>query len=140
DELIGDSKELTAKCGLRVTAQAPDDDEEPTVSYRGIGLRDHRKELIQSYADRPWLNHLQLHFDPATATLQQAAEHIADIFRLAEDIDHAAAAQRIYGIHISVGLPVTYYSDDVAPPMETYRFGLQARTPQVSDCKCTLPP
>src|SRR5699024_9280427 len=39
DELIEDPKELTAKFGLRVTAQAPVDDEEPTVSYRGIGLR-----------------------------------------------------------------------------------------------------
>ncbi|HIW47130.1 MAG TPA: hypothetical protein H9884_09575 [Candidatus Yaniella excrementigallinarum] len=138
DELIEDPKELTAKFGLRVTAQAPVDDEEPTVSYRGIGLRDHRKEIIQAYADRPWLNHLQLHFDPAPATLQQAAEHVAEIFRLAEDIDHAADAQRIYGIHISGGLPVNYDSDDVAPTMETYRFVLQAMTPELFDGKYTV--
>src|SRR5699024_11934316 len=86
DKLIKDQIELTSKFGLRVTAQAPVDDEEPTVYYRGIGLRDHRKEIIQAYADRPWLNHLQLHFDPAPATLQQAAEHVAEIFRLAEAI------------------------------------------------------
>src|SRR5699024_253050 len=62
----------------------------------------------------------------------------AEIFRLAEDIDHAADAQRIYGIHISGGLPVNYDSDDVAPTMETYRFVLQAMTPELFHGKYTV--
>ena len=135
DELIEDPKELTGQFGLRITAQAPVDDEQPTVSYRGIGLRDHRKDIIQAYVDRPWLNHVQLHFDPAPATLQQAAEHAAEIFRLAEDIDHAADVQRICGIHISDGLPINYDTDDVAPTMETHRFVHQAMTPELFDGK-----
>lgn len=138
DELIEDPNELTAEFGLRVTAQAPVDDEDPAISYRGIGLRDHRKEIIQAYVDRPWLNHVQLHFDPAPATLQQAAEHVSKIFRLSEDIDHAADVQRIYGIHISGGLPVNYDTDDVTPTMETQRFVLQAMTPELFDGKYTV--
>src|SRR5699024_7623391 len=97
--------------------------------HRGIGLRDHRQDLLQPYLDRPWLDQIDLNFAPPAATLQDAAEHLAAIYRFAEHLEHAAGAQRIRRMHSTCALPVHLHSDDVAPSMDNHRFALQATVP-----------
>ena len=138
DELVEQSEHLQPSLGLCVTPQAPVDDENPAHTHRGIGLRDHRQDLLQAYLDRPWLDQIHLNFAPPAATLQDAAEHVAAIYRFAEDLEHAAGAQRIRRMHITWGLPVNFVSDDVAPSMDNHRFALQATVPELFDGKYTI--
>lgn len=138
DKLIDDHEDAQTHMGLVVTSQAPVDDDDPAQTHRGIGLRDHREEILQAYVERPWLNQLQLNFATPPDNLQQAAEHVAAVFQLAEDIEHAAGAQRVQRIYLAGGLPVNLASDDVSPSIDNHRFVHQAMVPELFDGKYTI--
>ena len=138
DELVEQTEHIQPYLGLCVTPQAPVDDENPAHTHRGIGLRDHHQEILQAYLNRPWLDQIHLNFATPPATLQDAAEHVAAIYRFAEDLEHAAGSQRIQRIQITGGLPVNFASDDVAPSMANHRFVLQAIVPELFDGKYTI--
>src|SRR5699024_9589318 len=108
------------------------------ASHLGIGLRDHREDIIQSFKDRPWLAQLSLHFDAPPASLQQAAEQVGAIYQLAEDIEHAVGAQRVRHIHLSAGLPGNHTDDHGTPSLANHRFVHQAVVPDLFDGKYEL--
>lgn len=134
-ELIEDPEQDHTRIGLLVTPQPPVDDDDPTLTPRGIGLRDHRRQILQAYMDRPWLNQLHISFATPPDSLQQAAEHVAAIYQLAEDIEHAAGAQRIQRIYLAGGLPVDLTSDDATFTVANQRFVQQAMVPELFDGK-----
>ncbi|NWN88395.1 MAG: hypothetical protein HLX51_07615 [Micrococcaceae bacterium] len=124
--------------GLRITPQTSSDDGILAASHLGIGLRDHREDIIQSFKDRPWLAQLSLHFDAPPASLQQAAEQVGAIYQLAEDIEHAVGAQRVRHIHLSAGLPGNHTDDHGTPSLANHRFVHQAVVPELFDGKYEL--
>lgn len=138
DDLIDDPEQVQSHIGLVVTPQAPVDDDDPTQTHRGVGLRDHREDILQAYMQRPWLSQLQLNFATPPENLQDAAEHAAAIYQLAEDIEHAAGSQRIQRIFMTGGLPVNVASDDVTPSIDNHRFVHQATVPEFFDGKYTV--
>lgn len=138
DELVEQSEHVAPHLGLVITPQTPIDDEDPAHTHRGIGLRDHRQDILQAYLDRPWLDQVHVNFATPPATLQDAAEHVAEIYQLAEDLEHAAGTQRIQRIQMTGGLPVNFASDDVAPSISNHRFVLQATVPELFDGKYTI--
>ena len=124
--------------GLRVTPQTTGDDAILAASHLGIGLRDHREDIIQSFKDRPWLSPLSLHFDAPPASLQQAAEQVGAIYQLAEDIEHAVGAQRVTHIHLAGGEPANHTAGDGTPSLANHRFVHQAVVPELFDGKYEL--
>lgn len=135
DELFNELGQFQSRLGLYITAQTPVDDDDPALTPHGVGLRDHRQEILQAYAERPWLQDVHLNFATPPTSLQQAAEHIAAIYRLAEDIEQAAGSQRIRRIYLPEELPVHMTSDDAAPSIENHRFVQQAIVPELFDGK-----
>lgn len=138
DKLIDDPEQLDAHIGLVVTPQPPVDDDDPTQTPRGIGLRDHREEILQAYTDRAWLTQLHVNFATPPDSLQQAAEHVAAVYQLAENIEHAAGGQRIQRIHIAGALPVPETTDAADTTMANHRFVHQAMVPELFDGKYTI--
>ncbi|WP_343956494.1 hypothetical protein, partial [Yaniella flava] len=130
---IGDGALALPVIGLRITPQTSSDDGILAASHLGIGLRDHREDIIQSFKDRPWLAQLSLHFDAPPASLQQAAEQVGAIYQLAEDIEHAVGAQRVRHIHLSAGLPGNHTDVHGTPSLANHRFVHQAVVPELFD-------
>lgn len=135
DQLLSDPQSYAGAVGIRVTPQASADDDATTLAHMGIGLRDHRDELIQAFVDRPWLTQLHVSFDTPPTTLQQAAEQVAAAYQFAEDIEHAAGGQRIFRLHFPAVIPVNVTSDEVQPTFDNHRFVHQAMMPELFDGK-----
>jgi diaminopimelate decarboxylase len=135
DRLLSDPQHYGGTIGIRVTPQASADDDATTLAHIGIGLRDHREELIQAFLDRPWLTQLYVCFDTPPTTLQQTAEQVAAVYQFAEDIEHAAGAQRIFRFHLPAGIPVNLTSDEVQPTFDNHRFVHHAMMPEFFDGK-----
>ena len=137
-ELLTDPYHYAGSIGLVITPQASTDDNATEYAHRGIGLRDHRAELIESLLERDWLQHLEVSFDTPPTSLQQTAEQVAAVYRFAEDIEHAAGAQRIHRLSFPAGIPVTLDFDEVNPTFDNHRFVHQAMVPDLFDGKYEL--
>lgn len=135
DELLADPASYAGSLGLRVTPQASADDNATTFAHLGIGLRDHRTDLIETLLERPWLTQLHLSFDTPPTTLQQTVEQISAVYQFAEDIEHAAGQRRIFGLHVPAGMPINVTSDEVQPTFDNHRFVHHAMVPELFDGK-----
>lgn len=131
DELLRDAADYDGAIGLQVTPQASADDNATTFAHVGIGLRDHRKDLIEVFLERPWLTQLHVSFDTPPTTLQQTAEQVAAVYQFAEDIEHAVGGPRIRGLHFSAGDAVYETIDDCDPALDNHRFVHQAMIPDL---------
>lgn len=135
DELLQDPHNYAGTIGVRVTPEASADDDATTLAHIGIGLRDHREELIHTFLERDWLTQVHVSFDTPPTTLQQVAEQVAVVHQFAEDIEHAAGGQRIFRLHFPAGIPVNVTSDEVQPTFDSHRFVHQAMIPELFDGK-----
>lgn len=135
DELLQDPSNYAGTIGLRVTPQASADDDATTFAHQGIGLRDHRRDLMETLLERPWLTDLHVSFDRPPNSLQQTAEQVAAVYQFAEDVEHAAGAQRIFRLHFPAGIPVNVTSDEVQPTFDNHRFVHHAMVPDLFDGK-----
>src|SRR5699024_5797378 len=131
DELLHDAVDYDGAIGLQVTPQASADDNATTFAHVGIGLRDHRQDLIEVFLERPWLTQLHVSFDTPPTTLQQTAEQVAAVYQFAEDVEHAVGGPRIRGLHFSAGDAVGKSSDDCDPGLDNHRFVHQAMIPDL---------
>lgn len=132
DELLHDAVDYDGAIGLQVTPQASADDNATTFAHVGIGLRDHRQDLIEVFLERPWLTQLHVSFDTPPTTLQQTAEQVAAVYQFAEDVEHAVGGPRIRGLHFSAGDAVGKSSDDCDPGLDNHRFVHQAMIPDLT--------
>lgn len=135
DELLQEPSHYAGTIGLRVTPQASADDNATTWAHMGVGLRDHRHDLFQTFLERSWLTQLHVSFDTPPTTLQQTAEQVAAVYQFAEDLEHAAGAQRIFRLHFPAGIPVNVVSDEVQPTFDNHRFVHHAMMPDLFDGK-----
>lgn len=131
DELLNNAEHYDGTVGLQVTPQASADDNATTLAHIGIGLRDHRQDLIEVFLERPWLTQLHVSFDTPPTTLQQTAEQVAAVYQFAEDIEHAVSGPRIQGLHFSAGLALNETLDEVHPSLDNHRFVHQAMIPDL---------
>ncbi len=131
DELLPDAATYDGAIGLQVTPQASADDNATTFAHLGIGLRDHRKDLIEVFLERPWLTALHVSFDTPPTSLQQTAEQVAAVYQFAEDIEHAVGGPRIHSLHFDAGVPVNTINDDIDPSLDNHRFVHQAMIPDL---------
>ena len=131
DELLHDAENYEGTIGLQITPQASTDDNATTFAHVGIGLRDHRKELIEVFLERPWLTQLHVSYDTPPTRLQQTAEQVAAVYQFAEDIEHAVGGPRIQGLHFDAGLAINATIDEVNPSLDNHRFVHQAMIPDL---------
>lgn len=138
DELLADPDNYAGTIGLRVTPQASADDNATVNAHLGIGLRDHRRDLIETFLERSWLTELYVSFDTPPTTLQQTAEQVSAVYQFAEDIEHAVGGQRIQRLHFGSGLSGNEASDDLLSSLDNHRFVHQAMIPELLDQKYTI--
>ena len=131
DELLHDADNYDGTIGLQITPQASADDNATTFAHVGIGLRDHRKDLIEVFLERPWLTQLHVSFDTPPTSLQQTAEQVAAVYQFAEDIEHAVGGPRIQGLHFGAGDPVSASATESEPSLDNHRFVHQAMIPDL---------
>lgn len=109
-----------------------------STSKFGIGLADHRDEIIDAFATRPWLTQLHVHSGSQGMSLEHAAEGVRLTTDLAADIDARAGSRQIQRIDVGGGLPVNFRSDDVTPTFADHRAALQAAAPRLFDGTYTV--
>ncbi|GAA4105598.1 hypothetical protein [Enteractinococcus coprophilus] len=131
DQLLQDTENYAGTIGLQITPQASADDNATTFAHVGIGLRDHRKDLIEVFLERPWLTQLHVSFDTPPTSLQQTAEQVAAIYQFAEDIEHAVGGPRIQGLHFGAGASMQSGDEEQDPALDNHRFVHQAMIPDL---------
>ncbi|MDT0382727.1 diaminopimelate decarboxylase, partial [Streptomyces sp. DSM 42041] len=104
-----------------------------TTSKFGIGLADHRDEIVDAFADRPWLTQLHVHSGSQGMSLAHAAEGVRLVAELAAEITARVGVRQIQRIDIGGGLPVNFESDDITPSFADHRAALEAAVPQLFD-------
>lgn len=104
-----------------------------TTSKFGIGLADHRDEIVDAFADRPWLTQLHVHSGSQGMSLAHAAEGVRLVAELAAEITARVGFRQIQRIDIGGGLPVNFESDDITPSFDDHRAALEAAVPQLFD-------
>ncbi|MGO2862652.1 MAG: diaminopimelate decarboxylase [Brevibacterium sp.] len=127
------------------------------TSKFGIGLSDegNREALIAAYLARPWLTQIHVHSGSQGVGLDQAAEGIAAVVDLAQEINARVAAgegadqgaghptdsaghpadgaRQVTRIDIGGGLPVNFAGEDITPTFADYRAAIDARVPALFD-------
>ncbi|AKS31049.1 diaminopimelate decarboxylase [Mycolicibacterium goodii] len=109
-----------------------------STSKFGIGLADHRDEIVTAFAMRPWLSQLHVHSGSQGMRLEHAAEGVRLTAEVAADIDKRVGFQQIQRIDVGGGLPVNFRSDRITPTFADHRAALQAAVPQLFDGTYTL--
>lgn len=103
------------------------------TSKFGIGLSDHREEIVRAFLTRPWLRQLHVHSGSQGLSLEHAAAGVRAIVELAEEIAARAGEQRVRRIDIGGGLPVNFASDEVAPGFDAHRAAVELAVPALFD-------
>ncbi|MEU5716985.1 diaminopimelate decarboxylase [Streptomyces sp. NPDC020403] len=105
------------------------------TSKFGVALRDPgaREQVVQAFAERPWLTRLHTHVGSQGCPPELIAEGIAETYGLAEEINAAMGAQQVTGIDIGGGLPVNFADDEVRPAFADYVAALRTAAPGLFD-------
>ncbi|GAB3565905.1 type III PLP-dependent enzyme domain-containing protein [Spelaeicoccus albus] len=109
------------------------------ISKFGVGLADEgtREEIISTYLERSWMNQIHVHSGSQGMSLEQSATAVRVIVELANEINDRSVqlygTRRVKRIDIGGGLPVNYYSDEVAPSYREYRLILEELVPELFD-------
>jgi len=103
------------------------------TSKFGYALADegNRAQLLQIYKERPWLTSLHTHSGSQGCELTLMAQGIAEIVKLAEEINEFVGYQQITQIDIGGGLPVNFTSEEVTPSFQEYADILKQEIPQL---------
>lgn len=104
----------------------------PTSKF-GIGLADHRAEIIDAFSVRPWLTQLHVHSGSQGLSLEHAAEGVRLTAELAQQITARVGQQQVRRIDIGGGLPVNFGSDDITPTFADHRAVLESVAPELFD-------
>lgn len=102
-----------------------------STSKFGYALADsgNRQQLLEIYAERPWLTGLHTHSGSQGCELELMAKGIAEIVNLAEMINDRVGFQQIRQIDIGGGLPVNFASEEVTPSFQQYADALKEVVP-----------
>ncbi len=105
------------------------------TSKFGVALRDPgaREQVVQAFAERPWLTRLHTHVGSQGCPPELIAEGIAETYGLAEEINATVGARQVTGIDIGGGLPVNFADDEVRPAFSDHVAALRAAAPGLFD-------
>lgn len=143
DELIAETDGPFPHIGVRINPQTGAGliDAMSTAtdtSKFGIGLKDHREELIQAFATRPWLNQLHVHSGSQGLHLEHTAQGVRLIVDLADAIAGAAGHDQVQRIDVGGGLSVNFGSDEISPTFQDHRSALENHIPELFTGRFTL--
>lgn len=143
DELIAAHEGPKPHIGVRINPQtgAGTIDAMSTAtetSKFGIGLRDHRQELIEAFAARPWLDQLHVHSGSQGLELEHNAQGVRLILDLAEAISDKVGRDQVRRIDVGGGLSVNFLSDEVTPTFQDHRSALENAVPELFSGRFTL--
>ncbi|NRQ33270.1 diaminopimelate decarboxylase, partial [Nonomuraea sp. NN258] len=110
------------------------------TSKFGVPLRDPgmREAIVRAFVERPWLTRLHAHVGSQGCPLELIAAGIAEIHRLAEEINATLGTQRITSLDIGGGLPVNFDDDEVRPTFAEYVSALRTAVPGLFDGRYAL--
>ncbi|MER5895289.1 diaminopimelate decarboxylase [Streptomyces sp. NPDC001876] len=110
------------------------------TSKFGVALGDPgvRKQVVQAFAERPWLTRLHTHVGSQGCPLELIAAGVAETYRLAEEINESVGTRQVTGIDIGGGLPVNFDDDTVRPSFADYVAALRAEAPGLFDGRYAL--
>ncbi|MFF1838165.1 diaminopimelate decarboxylase [Streptomyces sp. NPDC058231] len=105
------------------------------TSKFGVALRDPgaREHVAQAFAERTWLTRLHAHVGSQGCSLELIAAGVAEMYRLAEEINERLGTRQITSIDIGGGLPVNFEDDTVRPTFAAYAAALRAAVPGLFD-------
>ncbi|MFE7132275.1 diaminopimelate decarboxylase [Streptomyces sp. NPDC057638] len=105
------------------------------TSKFGVALRDEGawRRVVRAYLDRPWLTRIHVHSGSQGIPLERMAEGVAEVHRLAEEINAAAGRRQVDTLDIGGGLPVNFASDAHTPAFADYAALLKERVPGLFD-------
>ncbi|MBU8827943.1 diaminopimelate decarboxylase [Mycolicibacterium goodii] len=109
-----------------------------STSKFGIGLADHRDEIIDAFSVRPWLTQLHVHSGSQGMSVEHAAHGVRLTAEVAADINARAGFEQIQRIDVGGGLPVNFQSDRITPTFADHRAALEAAVPRLFDGTYTL--
>ncbi|WP_435880071.1 diaminopimelate decarboxylase [Streptomyces atroolivaceus] len=110
------------------------------TSKFGVALRDPgaREQVVQAFAERPWLTRLHAHVGSQGCSLELIAAGVAETHRLAEEINEVLGERRVTGIDIGGGLPVNFTDDETRPTFAEYVTALRTAVPGIFDGRYDL--
>lgn len=161
-DILLEGRATSARMGIRINPQSGAGrigalSTATETSKFGIGLSDegNREALIAAYLARPWLTQIHVHSGSQGVGLDQAAEGIAAVVDLAQEINARVAAgegadqgaghptdsaghptdsaRQVTRIDIGGGLPVNFAGEDITPTFADYRAAIDARVPALFD-------
>ncbi|CAM9233575.1 unnamed protein product [Hapterophycus canaliculatus] len=91
------------------------------------------RAVVDAFRKWPWLVALHTHVGSQGYSLDQLAEGIAALCRIADAIDGALGRGRVQLLDIGGGLPANYDSDQVSPSFSEYATVLQNMAPSLFD-------
>ena len=104
------------------------------TSKFGFGLKDVgvRKNLIDAYLGKPWLNAIHVHVGSVGCPLSLLCEGVKATVELANAINLAAGHDQITTVNIGGGLPVNFDSDTTTPTFSDYADQLLKYVPDLA--------
>lgn len=136
DSLLASNPDTKTTIGFRINPQIGSGAISSTstataTSKFGYALADtgNRQQLLEIYAKRPWLTSLHTHSGSQGCELELMAQGIAEIVKLAEEINAKVGFQQIKQIDIGGGLPVNFASEEVTPSFQQYADVLKQAVP-----------
>lgn len=147
-DILLEGRATSARMGIRINPQSGAGrigalSTATETSKFGVGLSDegNREVLIAAYLARPWLTQIHVHSGSQGVGLDQAAEGIAAVVDLAQEINARVAAgegvgqgaRQVTRIDIGGGLPVNFAGEDITPTFADYRAAIDARVPALFD-------
>lgn len=126
-------KPIVATVGIRINPQSGGGNIECTstatmTSKFGIGLLDHRADIIAAFAQHSFLKMLHVHTGSQGMGVDAMVHGVKTIYELAQEI-----GSQVTVIDIGGGLSVNFASDAVVPTFASYYEALHAAVPGLFD-------
>lgn len=111
-ELVSANKYSNLNVGIRVNPQVgvgaiKEMSTGGPISKFGIAMNDYQKEILQIYAERPWLNGIHIHVGSQGCPLDLIMDGISKVLDLVEQVN-SHGIQQIKFIDIGGGFPVNF--------------------------------
>eukprot|EP00047_Mylnosiga_fluctuans_P004914 m.237256 g.237256 ORF g.237256 m.237256 type:complete len:453 (-) comp13110_c0_seq1:115-1473(-) len=97
----------------------------------GIGIKQYRKELLDAYKARPWLNMVHVHAGSQGMPLETIADAIQITIAFAEEVNARAGFKQIEILDIGGGLPVNFDTEEYTPRIADFATILKNKAPQL---------
>jgi diaminopimelate decarboxylase len=101
----------------------------------GVPFNERREELLQAFAQHPWLRGIHVHVGSQGCSLEMLVAGVRRTVEFAREVDQRLGERkrRIETVDIGGGLPVAYRAGDTEIDIETYAATLARECPALFD-------